>query len=65
MPMTWCYQVESSDGSPTNYCWPGFPIGCYVTEKGIQKDACVTQVGFGLNGLYTKVFQRCKGYGFH
>ncbi|RXN01050.1 Citrate lyase subunit beta-like protein, mitochondrial [Acipenser ruthenus] len=37
MPVTWCYDVE--DGQ--KFCNPGFPIGCYVTEDGRPKDACV------------------------
>uniref|UniRef100_A0A8K9XKF7 Transmembrane 9 superfamily member n=1 Tax=Oncorhynchus mykiss TaxID=8022 RepID=A0A8K9XKF7_ONCMY len=37
MPVTWCYDVE--DGQ--KFCNPGFPIGCYVTEAGRPKDACV------------------------
>uniref|UniRef100_A0A8C7MPQ3 Transmembrane 9 superfamily member n=1 Tax=Oncorhynchus kisutch TaxID=8019 RepID=A0A8C7MPQ3_ONCKI len=38
MPVTWCYDVE--DGQ--KFCNPGFPIGCYVTEAGRPKDACVS-----------------------
>uniref|UniRef100_A0A7N6F9B3 Transmembrane 9 superfamily member n=1 Tax=Anabas testudineus TaxID=64144 RepID=A0A7N6F9B3_ANATE len=38
MPVTWCYDVE--DGQ--KFCNPGFPIGCYVTEGGHPKDACVS-----------------------
>ncbi|GAB5566445.1 transmembrane 9 superfamily member 2 isoform X1 [Prionailurus iriomotensis] len=37
MPVTWCYDVE--DGQ--RFCNPGFPIGCYITDKGHAKDACV------------------------
>lgn len=40
MPVTWCYDVE--DGQ--KFCNPGFPIGCYVTEAGRPKDACVVNV---------------------
>jgi len=40
MPVTWCYLVE--DGS--KYCSRGFPLGCYVTKNGVQKDACVMSV---------------------
>lgn len=40
MPVTWCYDVE--DGQ--KFCNPGFPIGCYVTEGGHPKDACVVNV---------------------
>uniref|UniRef100_A0A8C9FDI0 Transmembrane 9 superfamily member n=1 Tax=Pavo cristatus TaxID=9049 RepID=A0A8C9FDI0_PAVCR len=40
MPVTWCYDVE--DGQ--RFCNPGFPIGCYITEDGRPKDACVINV---------------------
>ncbi|KAK2848627.1 hypothetical protein Q5P01_008461 [Channa striata] len=42
MPVTWCYDVE--DGQ--KFCNPGFPIGCYVTEGGRPKDACVVNSNF-------------------
>ena len=42
MPVAWCYLAE--DGK--KFCDPGFPIGCYVNEKGISKGACVTSVCF-------------------
>uniref|UniRef100_A0A7N6AHZ3 Transmembrane 9 superfamily member n=1 Tax=Anabas testudineus TaxID=64144 RepID=A0A7N6AHZ3_ANATE len=42
MPVTWCYDVE--DGQ--KFCNPGFPIGCYVTEGGHPKDACVVNSNF-------------------
>uniref|UniRef100_A0AAY4E846 Transmembrane 9 superfamily member n=1 Tax=Denticeps clupeoides TaxID=299321 RepID=A0AAY4E846_9TELE len=42
MPVTWCYDVE--DGQ--KFCNPGFPIGCYVTETGRPKDACVVNSDF-------------------
>ena len=28
-------------GAEDQYCATGFPMGCYVDEKGQQKDACV------------------------
>lgn len=40
MPVTWCYDVEEEQ----KFCNPGFPIGCYVTETGLPKDACVVNV---------------------
>lgn len=40
MPVTWCYEVEDSQ----RFCNPGFPIGCYITDKGHAKDACVINV---------------------
>ncbi|KAG5852764.1 hypothetical protein ANANG_G00066020 [Anguilla anguilla] len=42
MPVTWCYDVE--DGQ--KFCNPGFPIGCYVTDAGRPKDACVVNSDF-------------------
>ncbi|KAM3678172.1 transmembrane 9 superfamily member 2 [Ammospiza nelsoni] len=42
MPVTWCYDVE--DGQ--RFCNPGFPIGCYITEDGRPKDACVINSEF-------------------
>merc|ERR1719462_79803 len=41
MPVTWCYQVLATQGGEDQYCATGFPMGCYVDEKGNQKDACV------------------------
>lgn len=53
MPVTWCYNVE--DGQ--KFCNPGFPIGCYVTETGLAKEACVVNVsschGNKCEGFYT------------
>lgn len=40
MPVTWCYDVEDNQ----KFCNPGFPIGCYVTDMGRAKDACVVNV---------------------
>lgn len=42
MPVTWCYDVEDNQ----KFCNPGFPIGCYVTESGRPKDACVVNSDF-------------------
>uniref|UniRef100_A0AAR2K2V7 Transmembrane 9 superfamily member n=1 Tax=Pygocentrus nattereri TaxID=42514 RepID=A0AAR2K2V7_PYGNA len=42
MPVTWCYDVEDNQ----KFCNPGFPIGCYVTEAGRPKDACVVNSDF-------------------
>lgn len=57
MPVTWCYDVE--DGQ--KFCNPGFPIGCYVTEGGRAKDACVVNVSgtdMDINkGLYNSIAQ--------
>jgi hypothetical protein len=40
MPMTWCYEVKGDQ----QYCSTGFPIGCYVTKQGVQKDLCRSMV---------------------
>ncbi|KTF84747.1 hypothetical protein cypCar_00008026 [Cyprinus carpio] len=42
MPVTWCYDVEDNQ----KFCNPGFPIGCYVTDTGRAKDACVVSADF-------------------
>ncbi|XP_062422799.1 transmembrane 9 superfamily member 2 [Rhea pennata] len=42
MPVTWCYDVEDDQ----RFCNPGFPIGCYITEDGRPKDACVINSEF-------------------
>uniref|UniRef100_A0A4W4EZX3 Transmembrane 9 superfamily member n=1 Tax=Electrophorus electricus TaxID=8005 RepID=A0A4W4EZX3_ELEEL len=42
MPVTWCYDVEDNQ----KFCNPGFPIGCYVTDTGRAKDACVVNSDF-------------------
>lgn len=47
MPVTWCYDVEDNQ----KFCNPGFPIGCYVTETGLAKDACVVNVS--VLGVFT------------
>ncbi|XP_045063339.1 transmembrane 9 superfamily member 2 isoform X1 [Coregonus clupeaformis] len=48
MPVTWCYDVE--DGQ--KFCNPGFPIGCYVTEAGRPKDACVVNSDFNVKDTF-------------
>lgn len=42
MPVTWCYLVDSAQ----RFCSTGFPVGCYVTVAGKQKDACITNSKF-------------------
>ncbi|EMP29758.1 Transmembrane 9 superfamily member 2, partial [Chelonia mydas] len=42
MPVTWCYDVDNNQ----KFCNPGFPIGCFTTEKGHPKDACVINAEF-------------------
>ncbi|XP_069749650.1 transmembrane 9 superfamily member 2-like isoform X1 [Narcine bancroftii] len=48
MPVTWCYDVE--DG--LKFCNPGFPIGCFVTQDGRPKDACVINSEFNKKNTY-------------
>uniref|UniRef100_A0A4W3IGM8 Transmembrane 9 superfamily member n=1 Tax=Callorhinchus milii TaxID=7868 RepID=A0A4W3IGM8_CALMI len=48
MPVTWCYDVE--DGQ--KFCNPGFPIGCFVTQDGHPKDACVINSEFNKKNTY-------------
>lgn len=50
MPVTWCYDVEDNQ----KFCNPGFPIGCYVTDTGRAKDACVVNV----SNTYPQPFHR-------
>lgn len=52
MPVTWCYDVE--DGQ--RFCNPGFPIGCYITEDGRPKDACVINVRLSLTFFFNIPF---------
>lgn len=37
MPVTFCFINQQNQ----NVCTTGFPMGCYVTEDGKPKDACV------------------------
>jgi transmembrane 9 superfamily protein 2/4 len=37
MPVTFCFLNQQNQ----NVCTTGFPMGCYVTAEGKQKDACV------------------------
>ncbi|XP_076877306.1 transmembrane 9 superfamily protein member 5 isoform X2 [Brachyhypopomus gauderio] len=48
MPVTWCYSVE--DGQ--QYCNPGFPIGCLVTQEGRPKDACIIDAKFNKKSTF-------------
>lgn len=45
MPVTWCYKVQGDN----TYCATGFPIGCFVDQRGTPKDACVIEVSFNSN----------------
>jgi hypothetical protein len=51
MPVTWCYQVSTTDARKI-YCATGFPVGCYVDSDGNPKDACVIQVCEKIISLY-------------
>ncbi|RWS01640.1 hypothetical protein B4U79_02365 [Dinothrombium tinctorium] len=44
MPVTWCYPVEGDN----QYCSVGFPMGCYVNNEKVPKDACI------MNALFNK-----------
>ncbi|XP_046529697.1 transmembrane 9 superfamily member 2-like isoform X2 [Equus quagga] len=48
MPVIWCRDME--DGQ--KYCTPGFPIGCFITEGGLSKDACVINSEFKKNNSF-------------
>ncbi|XP_058392833.1 transmembrane 9 superfamily member 2-like isoform X5 [Diceros bicornis minor] len=48
MPVIWCRDME--DGQ--KYCTPGFPIGCFITESGISKDACIINSEFNKNNTF-------------
>uniref|UniRef100_A0A9L0IVF0 Transmembrane 9 superfamily member n=1 Tax=Equus asinus TaxID=9793 RepID=A0A9L0IVF0_EQUAS len=48
MPVIWCRDME--DGQ--KYCTPGFPIGCFITEGGLSKDACVINSEFNKNNSF-------------
>ncbi|KAG9351354.1 hypothetical protein JZ751_022602 [Albula glossodonta] len=48
MPVTWCYDVE--DGQ--KFCNPGFPVGCFVTDDGRPKDACVINAEFNKKSTF-------------
>lgn len=48
MPITWCYIVE--DGN--QYCSRGFPMGCFVTANGKQKDSCIMSKTFSEPNTY-------------
>ncbi|XP_063715345.1 transmembrane 9 superfamily member 2-like [Symsagittifera roscoffensis] len=36
MPVIWCYDVENGQ----QFCYPGFPIGCYVNSNGLKMTSC-------------------------
>ncbi|UYV80929.1 TM9SF2 [Cordylochernes scorpioides] len=48
MPVAWCYPVEATQ----QFCSTGFPMGCYVTPNGFQKDACITQSSYSKPDTY-------------
>jgi len=49
MPITWCYDVADTT---KKYCSTGFPIGCWVTENGQPKDACVISNKYSQSDMY-------------
>lgn len=48
MPVTWCYLTE--DEVP--YCSVGFPMGCYVNERGIGQYSCLMSPEFKVPNSY-------------
>ncbi|CAF0957999.1 unnamed protein product [Brachionus calyciflorus] len=36
LPVVWCYYTEDN----RKFCSRGFPVGCYVSKSGVQKDVC-------------------------
>lgn len=44
LPLAWCYKTGAEPDEL--YCSPGFPLGCYVDEKGEPRDACVIDPEF-------------------
>lgn len=36
LPIVWCYYTEDNK----RFCSRGFPVGCYVSKYGVQKDVC-------------------------
>ena len=49
MPVTWCYLAEGSQ----QYCSVGFPMGCYVDDKGIARPgACLLSPNFNQHDSY-------------
>ncbi|KAJ8030331.1 Transmembrane 9 superfamily member 2 [Holothuria leucospilota] len=53
MPVTWCYEVQTFDANGrSEYCSPGFPVGCFVDADGNRKDACVIDQRYGGKNSY-------------
>ena len=48
MPVTWCYMTEDVQ----QYCAIGFPMGCYVNERGIGQYACLMSPNFNQPDSY-------------
>jgi len=44
IPVQLCYKVQVMDQSRSTHCERSFPIGCYVDEKGEQRDFCNSDV---------------------
>ncbi|KAF6040011.1 hypothetical protein EB796_001698 [Bugula neritina] len=45
IPVQLCYKVQVMDQSRSTHCERSFPIGCYVDEKGEQRDFCNSDIG--------------------
>ena len=52
MPVTWCYSILESDRP---YCTTRFPIGCFVTPEGVQRDACYLSVSENMSHHYIRI----------
>uniref|UniRef100_A0A673UT92 Transmembrane 9 superfamily member n=2 Tax=Suricata suricatta TaxID=37032 RepID=A0A673UT92_SURSU len=48
MPVIWCHNTK--DGKKS--CTPGFPIGCFITQSGEPKHACLIHSEFNKSNTY-------------
>lgn len=48
MPVAWCYLAEQQQ----TICGPGFPVGCYINDKGKGKDGCEVLIDNPIPGSY-------------
>lgn len=55
LPVIWCIDIEADK----QLCEPSFPMGCYVTPDGKQKDACQLESKFNKPDTYY-VFNHIK-----
>ncbi|XP_043931448.1 transmembrane 9 superfamily member 2-like [Protopterus annectens] len=50
VPVLWCSWTDMKNGM--KYCYPGFPFGCYITEEGHRRGACVLYNFLNENTFY-------------